>query len=113
MTPKADAKPDAPKHTLDRAYTQLDKLTREQGAQQKVDAVKLDACIAKQDTSAIEASKQLGTTLNIESTPTFYINGEKFEGAAPHRLHLRPDRRRPPRRERHPAPTLRSPRASG
>ncbi len=77
------AKPDAPKHTLDRAYTQLDKLTREQGAQQKVDAVKLDSCIAKQDTSAIEASRQLGTTLNIESTPTFYINGEKYEGALP------------------------------
>ena len=81
--PKADGKPDAPKHTLDRAYTQLDKLTREQGAQQKVDAVKLDSCIAKQDTSAIEASKQLGTTLDIESTPTFYINGEKYEGALP------------------------------
>jgi protein-disulfide isomerase len=76
-------KPDAPKHTLDRAYTQLDKLTRDQGAQQKVDAVKLDACIAKQDASAIDASKQLGTTLNIESTPTYFINGEKFEGALP------------------------------
>jgi len=81
--PKAAANPDTPKHTLDRAYTQLDKLTREQGAQQKVDAPKLDACIAKQDTSAVEASKQLGTTLNIESTPTFYINGEKYEGALP------------------------------
>ena len=78
-----DAKPDAPKHTLDRANSQLDKITREQGAQQKVDAVKLDACIAKQDASAIEASKQLGTQLNIESTPTYFINGEKYEGALP------------------------------
>jgi protein-disulfide isomerase len=78
-----DSKPDAPKHTLDRAYTQLDKLTREQGAQQKVDAPKLDACIAKQDPGAIEASKQLGTALNIESTPTYFINGEKYEGALP------------------------------
>jgi protein-disulfide isomerase len=78
-----DSKPDAPKHTLDRAYTQLDKLTREQGAQQKVDAVKLDSCIAKQDASAIEASKQLGTALDIGSTPTYFINGEKYEGALP------------------------------
>ncbi len=78
-----EAKPDAPKHTLDRAYTQLDKLTREQGARQKVDAVKLDSCIAKQDTSAIEASKQLGTALDIGSTPTYFINGEKYEGALP------------------------------
>jgi protein-disulfide isomerase len=78
-----DSKPDAPKHTLDRAYTQLDKLTREQGAQQKVDSVKLDSCIAKQDASAIEASKQLGTALDIGSTPTYFINGEKYEGALP------------------------------
>ena len=76
-------KPDAPKHTLDRAYAQLDKLTREQGAEQKVDTAKLDACVTKQDASAIDASKQLGTTLNIESTPTYFINGEKFEGALP------------------------------
>ena len=82
--PKADTKEaDAPKHTLDRANAQLDKLTRDQGAQQKVDAAKLDACIAKQDTSAIDASKQLGTALNVESTPTYFINGEKYEGALP------------------------------
>jgi protein-disulfide isomerase len=78
-----NAKPDTTKHTLDRANAQLDKLTRDQGAQQKVDAVKLDACIAKQDTSAIDASRQMGAKLNIESTPTYFINGEKFEGALP------------------------------
>ncbi|MGA7158565.1 MAG: thioredoxin domain-containing protein [Acidobacteriaceae bacterium] len=75
--------PDAPKHTLDRAFTQLDKLAREQGANQKVDATKLDSCIAKQDTSIVEASRRMGNALNIASTPTFYINGEKFEGAVP------------------------------
>ncbi|MGA8937732.1 MAG: thioredoxin domain-containing protein [Acidobacteriaceae bacterium] len=79
----ADAKPGAPKHTLDRAYTQLDKLTRQQGALQKIDTAKLDACITKQDTAPIEASKQIGNSLNIESTPTYFINGEKFEGALP------------------------------
>jgi protein-disulfide isomerase len=76
-------KPDAPKHTLERATAQLDKLTREQGAQQKVDAAKLDACITKQDTAAILASEQLDANLNIGSTPTYYINGEKYEGALP------------------------------
>lgn len=78
-----DPKTEAPKHTLDRAYTQLDKLARDQGAEQKIDATKLDACIAKQDTATVEASRQLGTSLNIESTPTYFINGEKFEGALP------------------------------
>jgi len=81
---KPDAtKPDAPRHTLDRATAQLDKLTREQGAQQKVDAARLDACIIKQDTSAIEASKKADDNLNIGSTPTYFINGEKYEGALP------------------------------
>ena len=77
------AKPDAPKHTLDRAYTQLDKLTHDQGAQQKADIAKLDACIAKQDTSLVDVSRKIGDSLNLGSAPTFYINGEKFEGAVP------------------------------
>jgi protein-disulfide isomerase len=76
-----DAKSAQPEHTLDRANTQLDKLTRDQGAFQKVDAAKLDACIVKQDASAIDASLKLGATLNIEATPTFFINGAKFDGA--------------------------------
>jgi protein-disulfide isomerase len=76
-------KPDAPKHTLDRAYTQLDKITRDQGIAQKADAAKLDACIAKQDTTAIEVSRKLGDSLNLGSAPTFYINGAKFDGAIP------------------------------
>jgi protein-disulfide isomerase len=77
------AKPDAPKHTLDRAYTQIDKLTRDQGAQQKADAAKLDACIAKQDTSLVDVSRKLGDSLNLGSAPTFYINGAKYDGAVP------------------------------
>jgi protein-disulfide isomerase len=83
-TAKPDpTKPDAPKHTLDRAYTQLDKITRDQGIAQKADAAKLDACIAKQDTAAIEVSRKLGDSLNLGSAPTFYINGAKYDGAVP------------------------------
>ena len=83
-TAKPDpARPDAPKHTLDRAYTQLDKITRDQGAVQKVDTTRLDACIAKQDTSLIEASRKLGDSLNLAAAPTYFINGEKFDGALP------------------------------
>jgi len=79
-----DKNPDAaPDKTLDRANAQLDKLTRDQGKFQKVDAAKLDACIAKQDTTAIETSRQLATNLNIDSTPSLFINGEKVDGAVP------------------------------
>jgi protein-disulfide isomerase len=77
------AHPDAPKHTLDRAYTQLDKLTHDQGLAQKADLTKLDACIAKQDTAAIDVSRKLGDSLNLGSAPTFYINGAKYDGAVP------------------------------
>ena len=77
------AKSDKPEHTLDRAITQLDKLTRDQGTAHKVDGATLNACIVKQDPSAIEASKQLANSLHVESTPTMFINGEKIEGALP------------------------------
>jgi protein-disulfide isomerase len=72
-----------PQHTLERSYAQLDQLTHDQGALQKVDSVKLDACIKKQDTSLIDAERSLGNALNVDSTPTFYINGAKYEGALP------------------------------
>ncbi len=78
--PKADAPPDK---TLERADAQLDKLTREQGTLQHADAAKLDACIAKQDTTAIDASKEVATALNVDSTPSLFINGDKIDGALP------------------------------
>jgi protein-disulfide isomerase len=78
--PKADAPPDK---TLDRADSQLDKLTREQGTLQHADAPRLDACIAKQDTAGIEASKKIATALNVDSTPSLFINGDKIDGAVP------------------------------
>jgi protein-disulfide isomerase len=78
-----DAKSGAPQHTLDRATAQLDKLTRDEGVAQHADAAKLDACITKQDTAAVEANRLAGNTLDIGSTPTYFINGEKFDGALP------------------------------
>jgi protein-disulfide isomerase len=74
--PKADK-------TLPKANEQLDTLTREQGKFQKADMPKLEACLSKQDTAAIEASKKQGEALNIDSTPTLFINGDKIDGAVP------------------------------
>ncbi len=74
--PKADK-------TLPRANEQLDKLTKEQGQFQKADMPRLEACLTKQDTAAIEASKKVGEGLNIDSTPTLFINGDKIDGAVP------------------------------
>ena len=69
--------------TLARAEEQLDTLTRDQGKFQKLDEAKLNACLAKQDTSAIADSKKLGDTLGVNSTPILYINGAKIDGAVP------------------------------
>jgi protein-disulfide isomerase len=79
-TDPKDAKADK---TLPRAVEQLDTLTRAQAQAQKADLTKLNACLAKQDTTAIEASKKVGTTLGIDSTPTLFINGDKIDGAVP------------------------------
>ncbi len=69
--------------TLPRASDQLDQITRDQGAAQHVDATALDACIKKQDTSSIEVSRKLGTSLGVDSTPSLFINGAKIDGAVP------------------------------
>jgi protein-disulfide isomerase len=69
--------------TLTRANADLDRLTREQAVKSKADATQLDACLAKQDTTAIEASKKIGTALTVDSTPVLFINGDKIDGALP------------------------------
>jgi protein-disulfide isomerase len=74
---------DEPAKTIARADEQLDNLTRTQGATDKVDMTKLNACIAKQDTKSIAASRALGESLGIDSTPTLFINGDKIDGALP------------------------------
>jgi protein-disulfide isomerase len=77
-----DKDPDTTK-ALARAFGVVDKLTLEQGKVQSVDLSKLNACIVAQDKKAIQASVALGTSLGVESTPTFFINGAKLDGAVP------------------------------
>lgn len=69
--------------TLDRAKEQLDKIVRDEGAKQKVDMTKLNACVAKQDTTKIDESKKVATGLGVDSTPSLFINGDKIDGAIP------------------------------
>jgi protein-disulfide isomerase len=66
-----------------KANEQLDKLTLDQGAAQKANAADLEACVKKQDESAIKASVKEGEALGVEATPVLFINGEKIEGALP------------------------------
>jgi protein-disulfide isomerase len=69
--------------TLAKANETLDSLTRDEGKRQNLNAEALNACIAKQDDTAIKASMKLGESLGVDSTPALFINGEKVEGAQP------------------------------
>ncbi len=69
--------------SLAKANETLDRLTREEGKRQNVNAATLDACIAKQDDTAVKASIKTAEELGVDSTPALFINGEKLEGAVP------------------------------
>jgi protein-disulfide isomerase len=66
-----------------KANETLDSLTRDEGKRQRVNAATLDACIAKQDDTAVKASVKLGEELGVDSTPALFINGERIAGAIP------------------------------
>jgi protein-disulfide isomerase len=70
-------------HDTQQAFKTLDKLTHEEGQRSKLDGVKLDACIAKQDETVVRASMKQGDSLGVNGTPTLFINGERISGALP------------------------------
>jgi protein-disulfide isomerase len=69
--------------SIAKANEMLDVLARDEGKRQNVNAEALNACLAKQDDSAIKASVKEGEALGVDSTPALFINGEKVEGAQP------------------------------
>ncbi len=70
-------------HDAHASWQTLDKLTQSEGERSKLDLAKLDACVAKQDETAVRASIKLGNTLGVNGTPTLFINGERISGALP------------------------------
>ncbi len=66
-----------------KAAATLDRLTRQQGTMSKLDPVKLDACINKQDDTQVRASAQEAAALGIDGTPALFINGERINGWVP------------------------------
>ncbi len=65
------------------AFQNLDNLAKEQAQKHQLDANKLQACMQKQDQAAVRASMAEGDKLGVDSTPTLFINGERFTGAVP------------------------------
>ncbi len=61
----------------------LDSMARQQATLGKLDAGKLDACIAKQDETEVRASMQEAELLGAEGAPALFIEGERIPGAVP------------------------------
>ena len=75
------------------AAKNLDKMAHDEGERSKLDESRLDACIAKQDESAVRASMKQGDSLGVNGTPTMFINGERVSGVMPEeQLHTAIDR---------------------
>lgn len=69
--------------SLSKANAALDAIARDQGKTAKVDETKLNACLAKQDPAAVQASMREAEQLGVGATPALFINGERLEGAYP------------------------------
>ena len=65
------------------AFANLDTAAREQAQKHQLDQDKLQACVQKQDESGVRASMAEGDKLGVDSTPTLFINGERFTGVMP------------------------------
>ena len=61
----------------------LDKLALGVGDKFFVNSSQLQNCIQKQDATGVKASVAEGDKLQVNATPTLFINGERMEGAAP------------------------------
>jgi protein-disulfide isomerase len=70
-------------HNLAKANENLDTLARDEAKKSNLKLTELNACIAKQDHTAIDESRKEAETLGVDSTPALFINGERLEGALP------------------------------
>ncbi len=81
ITPKAQGEQSQPNWS--EAFSKLDAIAKQHATRHNLDQQKLDACIKKQDESAVRASMAEGDKLGVDSTPTLFINGERVTGVAP------------------------------
>jgi protein-disulfide isomerase len=65
------------------SQSKLDQMAQDVSKKHSLDANTLNACVKKQDDSAVKASMAEGEKLSIDSTPTLFVNGERVAGAIP------------------------------
>jgi len=83
-TPKP-AKPGERPQPLDlnSQFAAVDKITTDTGGTFRLDQAKLQSCIKAQDETQVKQSIAQGTSLDIDATPTLFVNGERVPGALP------------------------------
>jgi protein-disulfide isomerase len=66
-----------------KSFAALDRIARQEATLARLDTAKLDACLAKQDETQVRASMKEGDKLNLDSTPSLFVDGERIVGAIP------------------------------
>jgi protein-disulfide isomerase len=66
-----------------KSFAALDRIARQQATVAKLDAAKLDACLASQDETQVRASAKAAEALGVEGTPAVFVEGERIDGALP------------------------------
>jgi protein-disulfide isomerase len=61
-------------------FSRLDDAARDSAKKFSLDTDKLNACMKTQDDTAVRASMKEGEKLDIDGTPTLFINGERIGG---------------------------------
>jgi protein-disulfide isomerase len=72
-----------PDRNLPKSFAALDRIARQEATLGKLDSAKLDACLAKQDETAVHASLKEAEVLKIDGAPAVFVDGERFDGAIP------------------------------
>jgi protein-disulfide isomerase len=69
-------------HDAAKSFAALDRIARQEATLGRLDQTILDACLAKQDETVVQASTELAAKLGIEGTPQVYVNGERVNSGA-------------------------------
>jgi len=68
---------------VNKSFAALDRIAREQATLAKLDAPRLDECLAKQDETKVRASVKEADSLGVDGTPALFVDGERINGALP------------------------------
>jgi protein-disulfide isomerase len=70
-------------HSLAKSFDALNRIARQEASLGKLDAVKLDACLARQDEIPVRASMREAQSLGLEGAPALFVDGTRIGGAVP------------------------------